>query len=98
MPGDAKLDGAEVRRLLGISSATYYRWLRDGRLPGTKVGGRWRFARSAVEVLLGPSDEASDDAVRDLEAARQVCGQRLIRTGGVTADRSRSQRWLPSRS
>jgi excisionase family DNA binding protein len=38
----------EAAALLQISEATYYRSVREGRLPGRKVGGQWRVARSAL--------------------------------------------------
>jgi excisionase family DNA binding protein len=71
------LDAREVQKVLGISSATFYRWLREGQLKGTKVGGRWRFERAFVEALLGASDADRAQELADLGRARALCRQRL---------------------
>lgn len=64
------LDAAETQRLLGISSATCYRWLREGRLRGVKVGRQWRFKRDDIEALLAvPPPEASGT---EAEIARSI--------------------------
>ncbi len=67
---------AEVRRALGISTATYFRWLRDGRLKGVRIGRRWRFPASAIGELAGG---AADGAIAT--ALEQV--GRLLRSRGV---------------
>ena len=41
-----------LQELLQVDRTTIYRMLGDGRLTGIKVGGRWRFARREVELLL----------------------------------------------
>lgn len=37
---------------LGLSTRTVYQFARDGRLPGIRVGGRWRFRRSDLDRWL----------------------------------------------
>jgi len=49
---DELLTARQVQDLLRIDRTTLYRMVADGRLPGFKVGGRWRFSREAVEDLL----------------------------------------------
>jgi excisionase family DNA binding protein len=44
--------------LLQLDRTTIYRMLKDGRLQGIKVGGRWRFDRSAIETWLRASDQS----------------------------------------
>lgn len=39
----------ELARLLHLHVMTVYRLVKQGKLPGFKVGGRWRFRRDAVE-------------------------------------------------
>ena len=39
----------DVAKLLHLHAMTVYRLVREGKLPGFKVGGRWRFHRSALE-------------------------------------------------
>ncbi len=82
------LNAEQVQTLLGISPATYYRWLREGKLRGTKVGRRWRFTRDAVEALLSGATARGEERRADLERARRECGQRLHELeggGAVTA-------------
>jgi excisionase family DNA binding protein len=42
----------QLQELLQVDRTTVYRMLKDGRLQGIKVGGRWRFERSAIETWL----------------------------------------------
>jgi len=37
---------------LKISRSTLYKLVQDGRLPGQKVGKRWRFHRAAIDEWL----------------------------------------------
>jgi excisionase family DNA binding protein len=46
----------EVAVYLQISDSTVYKLVRSNRLPGRKVGNKWRFSRSAVENWLIVSD------------------------------------------
>ena len=47
----------EVAELLALSRRTIYRMIKDGRLPGVKLGpGPWRIPReSLVHLLSAPS-------------------------------------------
>lgn len=68
------LGATEVRRILGISEATYFRWLGSGRLEGVKVGRRWRFDPRTIELLVRP--EAAEAETADLMAAVELCRAR----------------------
>ncbi|MGD2057921.1 MAG: PocR ligand-binding domain-containing protein [Anaerolineales bacterium] len=48
----------QLQELLQVDRTTIYRMLKDGRLQGMKVGGRWRFERSAIEAWLRTSDQS----------------------------------------
>ncbi len=61
------LDAAEVQELLGISAPTFYRWLKSGKLPGTRVGRHWRFRRQDIDALSAPAPPPTDV----LEVTRQ---------------------------
>ena len=39
----------EVATYLKIAEKTAYRFASDGRLPGFKVGGSWRFRKSEID-------------------------------------------------
>jgi len=70
MAEDEYLTPAELREVLGISQATYYRWLKEGKLRGVRAGRTWRFARSVAQDLLRDGDPG-------VEEARRVCQARL---------------------
>lgn len=42
----------ELQRLLKVDRITIYRMLEQGRLPGFKVGGQWRFSSREIEEWL----------------------------------------------
>jgi excisionase family DNA binding protein len=50
----------EVRDLLRVDRITIYRMLDQGRLPGFKVGGQWRFSRREIEGWLDAQREATE--------------------------------------
>ncbi len=47
----------EVADYLRIPRSTVYKLVREGRIPGQKVGRQWRFHRSIVEQWLGDGSE-----------------------------------------
>jgi excisionase family DNA binding protein len=60
----------QLQELLHVDRITIYRMLEDGRLPGFKVGGQWRFPRREVENWLrGQRGKAAPQAVAPLEPA-----------------------------
>ena len=42
----------ELAGYLKISKSTLYKLAQDGRLPGQKVGKRWRFHKDAIDSWL----------------------------------------------
>jgi excisionase family DNA binding protein len=53
----------EAAALLQISEVTYYRRVREGRLPGRKVGGQWRVPCSGLHRYAeGMEPETGGDA------------------------------------
>ncbi len=42
----------QVAELLHLHPMTVYRLAKEGKLPGFKVGGRWRFDRGAMEIWM----------------------------------------------
>jgi PTS system nitrogen regulatory IIA component len=46
----------EVAEFLRVSRVTVVRWVRDGTLPGVKIGGVLRFRRSDIEALIPTED------------------------------------------
>ncbi len=45
----AYLSIEEVARHFGFNSSTVYRLTERGKLPGFKMGGRWRFSRELLD-------------------------------------------------
>jgi excisionase family DNA binding protein len=42
----------EVAAYLKLAEKTAYRLVSEGKLPGFKVGGSWRFKREDIEVWI----------------------------------------------
>ena len=42
----------QVAELLHLHVMTVYRLAKGGKLPGFKVGGRWRFQKDAMETWM----------------------------------------------
>ena len=42
----------QVAELLHLHPMTIYRLAKEGKLPGFKVGGRWRFRKDAMETWM----------------------------------------------
>ena len=49
------LDADQTAQSLHITKATLYKLVRKGRVPATKVHGKWRFTREAIEDLFEAS-------------------------------------------
>ena len=50
----------EVAEFLKIKEKTAYRLVAEGRLPGFKVGGAWRFKRNDLEVWIDRQKDERD--------------------------------------
>jgi excisionase family DNA binding protein len=51
------LDADQTAQSLHITKATLYKLVRGGRVPATKVHGKWRFTREAIVELFAASSE-----------------------------------------
>lgn len=49
---DAIMTVKEVSDYLRLAESTVYKLAHDGKLPGRKVGGKWRFSRIGLEEWL----------------------------------------------
>jgi general secretion pathway protein E len=56
----------EAASMLNVAHSTLYRWLREERVPGHKVGRQWRFVRSELEDFM------VDDGSSRLEALKPL--------------------------
>jgi excisionase family DNA binding protein len=52
----------EAAKILKVSPQTIRRWLRDGSIKGTKVGGGklWRISQATIDGYLESCDVAAD--------------------------------------
>jgi excisionase family DNA binding protein len=70
---DDLLTTKQLMELLRVDRTTIYRMLNDGRLPGMRVGGQWRFQRQAIEKWLqekAPLEPSEIKAISEAENAR----------------------------
>jgi putative molybdopterin biosynthesis protein len=80
MPGDM-LSSREVAEYLGIHEKQVYRLVRQGRLPGTRVTGRWLFSRRLVREWIEASSRQTVKVDRDPAGIRGVEPHHLIAVG-----------------
>lgn len=63
------LDVDQVAQMLHLHAMTVYRLVNLGKLPGFKVGGRWRFHREALDHWMVDREQ-----VARLEAENRKLG------------------------
>lgn len=51
----------EVAEYLKLAEKTAYRLAAEGKLPGFKVGGSWRFKREEIEKWIAEQSSARKD-------------------------------------
>ncbi len=67
---DDLLTTRQLMDLLHLDRTTIYRMLNDGRLPGVRVGGQWRFSRQTVDAVLeGQTVNGAAEAAADKNRA-----------------------------
>ena len=54
----------ELAAYLKLTEVTIYKYANEGKIPGFKIGSRWRFDKDKIDNLL-KSDEELDEAKRD---------------------------------
>lgn len=79
---DDLLDMPGVIALLKTTRPTFYRWLRAGRLKGTKVGRQWRFRRADID-RFSHGQEPQIDLAADINPLLETLRQQLPDPGGV---------------
>jgi excisionase family DNA binding protein len=53
---DAVMTVQEVSQYLRLAESTIYKLAQEGKLPGRKIGGRWRFSRESLQRWLEKTD------------------------------------------
>lgn len=63
----------ELSEFLRVHPTTIYRLLRQGRLPGFRVGSNWRFSREAIEKWeRGQAPKGSEHTNRGRRGRRKA--------------------------
>ena len=42
----------DIMKMFNVSQRTVYRWAESGKLPGARLGRRWRFDRTEIMNLI----------------------------------------------
>ena len=78
---DEALTPRQVADELGVTVRTVQRWVADGRLPATRVGGRVRVSRSSLGTVAAGPDVPEPRQIRSLLIAnRGEIAARIART------------------
>ena len=101
-PRRAGLSVREVADTLGVTPRTVQRWVADGRLPATRIGGRIRFAPDDVSAVVeGPmagARAASAGPPRTAVAMRRIQTLLIANRGEIAARIARTARRLGIRT
>ena len=57
----------EVAEYLKLAEKTAYRLAGEGKLPGFKVGGSWRFKKERLEAWIDENQQQDDDVTLNKE-------------------------------
>lgn len=57
MSDDEILTIKELASYLKIAEKTAYRFVSEGRIPGFKVGGSWRFRKSGIDRWIREQEQ-----------------------------------------
>ncbi len=74
----------EAIKLLDTTRSTFYRWLREGKIKGMKIGRQWRFYREDIERFL-KGQEPRIDLPADIGPLIRNLRERAEKYGEVDA-------------
>jgi excisionase family DNA binding protein len=81
----------EAAQILGLQVRTVRNYVREGRLPGVRIGKQYRIARSALEAFAGggPASAAgSAPSAPPLPPRRAVEVSSVVQVDGIDADQA----------
>lgn len=55
----------EVAEYLKLNEKTTYRLVAEGKIPGFKIGGSWRFRRSEIDSWIEKQRKYRDDIAKE---------------------------------
>ncbi len=77
----------EAAAFLGVSTKTFAKVLRDGEIPGRKIGREWKFSRRALIEWVGSGRSQdffdADDRMNDREIRTPAAGRAPVRMARV---------------
>ncbi|MDP9269589.1 MAG: helix-turn-helix domain-containing protein [Chloroflexota bacterium] len=91
---DELLTPRQVADALGVTPRTVQRWIAQGRLPATRVGGRERVSRSSLEQVTGATATAGGRA----PGARPIHSLLIANRGEIVTRIARTARRLGIRT
>jgi len=50
----------EVAEYLKLTKVTVYKYVKEGTIPGTKIGSRWRFLKEKIDDFLRNEEEGQE--------------------------------------
>jgi len=62
---DAVLTAREAAKYLRLALPTFYRYLWEGKIPSSKIGGRYRFKKAVLDRWLGKKPEGEEVSGRN---------------------------------
>ena len=63
--GNDVLTAREAAKYLRLALPTFYRYMWEGRIQSSKIGGRYRFKKSLLDQWLGKKPEGDDVSGRN---------------------------------
>jgi len=51
----------ELAEYLKLTEVTIYKYAKEGKIPGIKVGSRWRFNKDQINELLRMEEEGNKE-------------------------------------
>ena len=72
MENNEVLSLEEVSKLVRLCKITVYKYIKQGRIPGTKAGNKWRFTRSQVLRALEAGFPVKGGVGNDIPGSRAV--------------------------
>src|SRR3989442_5211324 len=75
------LTAREAAKYLRLALPTFYRYMWQGKIPSSKIGGRYRFKKSLLDRWLGKKGEGGDVNGRN----KFVGNGPAIKPGGILA-------------
>ena len=62
---DAVLTAREAAKYLRLALPTFYRYLWEGKIPSSKIGGRYRFKKAVLDRWMGKKPEGEEVSGRN---------------------------------